>query len=568
MEEEQRMAREVKKKGDYLDLYEIRNALAQGKSIFDLKLRVTYYARVSTDKDEQLHSLKAQIDYYTEFIKANPNWVFVPGYIDEGISGTSVTKRESFMQMMDDAELRKFDFVITKEISRFSRNTVDSIQYTQKLLSYGIGVFFQSDNINTLLPDSELRLTIMSSIAQDEVRKLSERVKFGFKRAIEKGVVLGNDRLWGYRKDHGRLVIVEEEAVIVRKIFEMYATEGVGIRAVVKWLDDHGYKNSNGNPFSFSTIRKILINPKYKGYYCGGKTHKTDYKLKDIKQMDESEWVMYKDETGEVVPAIVSEDLWEKANRILARRSAKMKSDNPTSYQNKYVYSGKIICMEHNVPYYHARYHYKTGDKEVWQCRQYAAKGRAGCHSPTVYTTELDEIMRQVADLLIENKTEIIQKMMRVYCKIGEKSTLKADIAKLEVDLKTVLQRKDKILDLNINGRLSDEEFQERNRKFNDEADELRKRIANLRDQQIKSEDIADSIEALREIITKELDFSNGMDQDLVDRLVDRIEVHRTNEENSLLLKVYLKVLEDDGQLPFHVKRARQETSVCYTPSI
>ena len=567
MEGEQRMAREVKKKGDYLDLYEIRNALAQGKSIFDLKLRVTYYARVSTDKDEQLHSLKAQIDYYTEFIKANPNWVFVPGYIDEGISGTSVTKRESFMQMMDDAELRKFDFVITKEISRFSRNTVDSIQYTQKLLSYGIGVFFQSDNINTLLPDSELRLTIMSSIAQDEVRKLSERVKFGFKRAIEKGVVLGNDRLWGYRKDHGRLVIVEEEAVIVRKIFEMYATEGVGIRAVVKWLDDHGYKNSNGNPFSFSTIRKILINPKYKGYYCGGKTHKTDYKLKDIKQMDESEWVMYKDETGEVVPAIVSEDLWEKANRILARRSAKMKSDNPTSYQNKYVYSGKIICMEHNAPYYHARYHYKTGDKEVWQCREYSAKGRAGCHSPTVYTTELDEIMRQVADLLIENKTEIIQKMMRVYCKIGEKSTLKADIAKLEVDLKTVLQRKDKILDLNINGRLSDEEFQERNRKFNDEADELRKRIANLRDQQIKSEDIADSIEALREIITKELDFSNGMDQDLVDRLVDRIEVHRTNEENSLLLKVYLKVLEDDGQLPFHVKRARQETSVCYTPS-
>lgn len=561
------MAREVKKKGDYLDLYEIRNALAQGKSIFDLKLRVTYYARVSTDKDEQLHSLKAQIDYYTEFIKSNPNWVFVPGYIDEGISGTSVTKRESFMQMMDDAELRKFDFVITKEISRFSRNTVDSIQYTQKLLSYGIGVFFQSDNINTLLPDSELRLTIMSSIAQDEVRKLSERVKFGFKRAIEKGVVLGNDRLWGYRKDHGRLVIVEEEAVIVRKIFEMYATEGVGIRAVVKWLDDHGYKNSNGNPFSFSTIRKILINPKYKGYYCGGKTHKTDYKLKDIKQMDESEWVMYKDETGEVVPAIVSEDLWEKANRILARRSAKMKSDNPTSYQNKYKYSGKIICMEHNAPYYHARYHYKTGDKEVWQCREYTSKGRAGCHSPTVYTTELDEIMRQVADLLIENKAEIIQKMMRVYCKIGEKSTLKADIAKLEVDLKAVLQRKDKILDLNINGRLSDEEFQERNRKFNDEADELRKRIANLRDQQIKSEDIADSIEALREIITKELDFSNGMDQDLVDRLVDRIEVHRTNEENSLLLKVYLKVLEDDGQLPFHVKRARQETSVCYTPS-
>ena len=144
------MLRNADSKAEFMDLYEIRNALAQGKSIFDLALRVTYYARVSTDKDEQIHSLKAQIDYYTDFIKANPNWTFVPGYIDEGISGTSVAKRESFMQMMDDAQLRKFDFIITKEISRFSRNTVDSIQYTQKLLSYGIGVFFQSDNINTL----------------------------------------------------------------------------------------------------------------------------------------------------------------------------------------------------------------------------------------------------------------------------------------------------------------------------------------------------------------------------------------------------------------------------------
>lgn len=561
------MGRDVIKKAEYLDLYEIRNALAQGKSIFDLALRVTYYARVSTDKDEQLHSLKAQIDYYTEFIQANPNWTFVPGYIDEGISGTSVAKRESFMQMMDDAQLRKFDFIVTKEISRFSRNTVDSIQYTQKLLSYGIGVFFQSDNINTLLPDSELRLTIMSSIAQDEIRKLSERVKFGFKRAIEKGVVLGNDKLWGYRKDNGKLVIVEEEAVIVRKIFEMYATDGVGIRAIAKWLDEQGYKNSKGNPFSFSTIRKIISNPKYKGYYCGGKTHKTDYKLKEIKQLDESEWVMYKDETGMVVPAIVSEGIWDKANHILSRRSAKMISDNPTSYQNKYKYSGKLVCMEHHAPYYRACYHYKSGDKEVWQCREFSAKGKAGCQSPTVYTTELDEIMRQVTDLLIENKAEIVQKMMRVYCKIGEKSSIKTDISKLETDIKTILQRKDKILDLNISGKLSDEEFQERNRRYNDEVDKLRIRIADLREQQTKTENMVDSIEALREVITRELDFSSGMDQSLIDRLVDRIEVYKTEEKQKLLLKVFLKVLENDCKLPFYVKRSRKETLVCYTPS-
>ena len=178
-----------------MDLYDIRTALNAGKSIYDLPLRVTYYARVSTDKDEQLHSLAAQVRYYTEYIQRNPRWVFVEGYVDEGISGTTVGKRENFLRMVQDAEAGHFDFILTKEISRFSRNTLDSIKYTQDLLRYGVGVLFESDNINTLMPDAELRLTLMSSIAQDEVRKISERVKFGFKRAIENGVVLGNNKM-------------------------------------------------------------------------------------------------------------------------------------------------------------------------------------------------------------------------------------------------------------------------------------------------------------------------------------------------------------------------------------
>ena len=170
-----------------MDLYTVRNELSRGKSIFELPLRATFYARVSTGTDEQAHSLQNQNSYYAEFIGSNPNWTCVEGYIDEALSGTSVSKREAFLRMIEDAKLGKFDFIITKEISRFSRNTLDSIQYTQELLGSGVGVLFQSDNINTLMPDAELRLTIMSSIAQDEVRKISERVRFGFKRAIDKG---------------------------------------------------------------------------------------------------------------------------------------------------------------------------------------------------------------------------------------------------------------------------------------------------------------------------------------------------------------------------------------------
>jgi DNA invertase Pin-like site-specific DNA recombinase len=141
------------------------------KSIYEIPLRVTFYARVSSDKEEQLNSLENQISYYKNFISTNRNWKFVDGYIDEGLSGISTRKRENFHNMINDARDGKFDLIITKEITRFARNTLDSIQFTRELLSYGVGVFFQNDNINTLDEDSELRLTIMSGIAQDELRK-------------------------------------------------------------------------------------------------------------------------------------------------------------------------------------------------------------------------------------------------------------------------------------------------------------------------------------------------------------------------------------------------------------
>ena len=179
-----------------MDIHTVRQQL-RTKTIYDLPLRVTFYARVSSESDEQLNSLGNQITYYEELIRKNSNWTYVDGYIDEGLSAATTKKRENFHRMIEDGKLGRFDFVITKEITRFARNTLDSIQYTRELLNAGVGVFFQNDNINTLDEDSELRLTIMSSIAQDELRKLSSRVKFGHQQAIKEGVVLGNNRIFG-----------------------------------------------------------------------------------------------------------------------------------------------------------------------------------------------------------------------------------------------------------------------------------------------------------------------------------------------------------------------------------
>ena len=206
-----------------MNIYNARQFL-RTKSIYDLELRVVYYARVSTDKEEQKNSIVNQRDYFEEFIRSNSNWKFVGGYIDDGISGIHAEKREEFQRMISDAMRGKFDLIITKEISRFARNTLDSIQYTRQLLSYGVCVWFRNDNINTIDDDSEFRLTIMAGVAQDEIRKLSSRVKFGHAQAIKNGVVLGNSRLYGYNKEHGRLTINEKEAPMVRLIFEKYAT--------------------------------------------------------------------------------------------------------------------------------------------------------------------------------------------------------------------------------------------------------------------------------------------------------------------------------------------------------
>lgn len=542
-----------------MDLYEMKQALNTGKTIYDLPLRVTYYARVSTDKDEQLHSLSAQVQYYSQYIQSCPNWSFLEGYIDEGISGTSVNKRENFLRMIDDAKAGKFDFIVTKEISRFSRNTLDSIQFTQELLRCGVGVLFQSDNINTLLPDSELRLTIMASIAQDEVRKISERVKFGFKRAIEKGTVLGNNRIWGYQKQNGRLVIDEEEAQVVRLIFELYANQRMGIRAISGYLAERGYENSRGNTFSFSTIRGILSNPKYKGFYCGRKSSKIDYKLNTIKTFGPEQWVMYKDE--EAVPPIVSEELWEKANAILAKRSAKQSAPDKSSYQNKYPYSGKILCGIHREPYYRSVYRYPSGDKEVWQCREYAQKGRDGCTSPMIYTSELDDMMRRALEERAIPKEEIVRELLGIYASMGEGEKAAAGAASCRSKLEDVMRRKDRLLDLNMDGRISDEEFSLRNRRFNEELEVLRRQLDELEQEKEKTKQLLQSVETLRPVILRELSFEHGFSEGVMDALLDHLEVNGTGDKKVIGATVYLKGASEPQR--YTIQRIRGNASVC-----
>lgn len=547
-----------------MNVLRIRSEMRSGKSIFDLPLRVTFYARVSTDKDEQLNSLENQVQYYTELIRTKPNWTYVEGYVDEGISGTSTKKRDSFNRMIADAKAGRFDFIITKEISRFSRSTLDSIQYTQELLEHDVGVFFQNDNINTLDSDSEFRLVVMAGVAQDEVRKLSDRLKFGFRQAIKNGHVLGNDKLWGYDKKDCVLTINEEEARIVRRIFALYANQQIGIRRISQQLYDEGFTSRKGNAFNVLTIRHILCNPKYKGWYCANKSQTVDYRSKRKAFLDESEWVMYPDPS---VPAIVSEELWDRANALYKRRSQQMMShQSAAQFHNRYPYSGKIICEEHGTSFHRQVLKSAKGEKEVWQCRVYRNRGRAACSAPQLRTTELDQIMAQIFDQLAQNKQAIVDAVMKVIQAVPDEHDYTRDTLRIEENLSSLHAKKDRLLEMSMAEAITIEEFKRRNDGFNEQIKNLEQQMEVLQMEEQKSKHSVEQLEQIRTALEQELSFVKGISSELVTTILDHIVVKKGSTKEELHLDIHLKfgdpygVVFDRGNSSFCFNRPRSTT--------
>ena len=547
-----------------MDVRKIRNELRMGRSIYDLPLRVTFYARVSTDMDAQLNSLENQVQYYTELIQSKPNWTFVPGYIDEGISGGTTKKREDFNRMIRDARNGLFDFIITKEISRFSRSTLDSIQYTQELLDYNVGVLFQNDNINTLDTDSEFRLVVMAGVAQDEIRKLSERIKFGHRQAIKYGRVLGNDKLYGYDKKDCVLTVNEEEAEIVRTVFDLYANHGLGTRKISQKLLELGYTSREGNAFNVLTIRHMLENPKYKGWYCGNKTQSLDYRTKKKAFLDESEWVMYPDPT---IPAIVPEELWDRANAIYRERRDQMKEHaSGASYHNRYPYSGKIICEEHGTTFHRRVLNKKSGDEEVWQCKVYRTGGREACSAPQLRSAELDSILAEIFTRMVKDQNIIIDSLLAVLQSVPQEVDYSKAAARVEDEMAALNAKKDRLLELNLDGAISNTEFKTRNDGFNHQLQTLEAQLATIRAEERRQKESALDTEQIRRVLEKELSFENGINSNLVSTILDRVIVKRESTKQEIHLDIFLKLgtqfeaVYGPKKLPACINRARSTT--------
>ena len=521
-----------------MDVHTIRQTL-RTKPIYDIPLRVTFYARVSSESDEQINSLGNQVAYYEELIRRNSAWEYVKGYVDEGLSAATTKNREDFHRMVEDGKAGAFDLIITKEITRFARNTLDSILYTRELLGSGVGVFFQNDNINTFDEDSELRLTIMSGIAQDELRKLSSRVKFGHAQAIKNSVVLGNSRIFGYVKDGGRLVIDETEAPMVRELFELYATGEYSMKQIETIFWDKGYRNHNGKKIAHTTMSNLIANPKYKGYYVGNKVKVIDLFTKKQKFLPPEEWVMFKDETGEIVPAIVSEELWDNANAVLKKRSEDVKGrQGICNHAN--LLTGKLYCTHCGAAYYRRESVDRQGNKNSkWVCSGKIKNGADSCPSFPIYEEELKPLLFQVFSETEADAEALVEEYIEMYKSLGNSEDTVRQIEALRQQIDLARKKKGKLLGYNASGQLSDRDFLSMNKDCDREIGEAERQIYDLEQQQLSKEDFRKQIDTIRRVLDEaRRDAAQGLiRKEFVDKYIDKIFAN-PEEDGSLRLQI------------------------------
>lgn len=515
-----------------MNILKARNEMMLGKTIYDMNLRVADYGRVSTDKEDQLNSLENQVKYFDDFIGNVKNWTHVRSYVDEGISGTQVYKREQFLQMIEDARLGKIDLILTKEVSRFARNTVDSIKFTQDLLGYGVAVLFISDNINTINPDSEFRLAIMASMAQDEVRKLSERVKFGIKRSLKDGKLVGG-KPYGYIKKNGIMYIDEKKSIVVKKIFELYATGAYGLRRIGEILASEGYYTNRGKVFSDTTLKKMIKNKKYKGFYTGNMSQIIDYKTHKKVPNPESEWIQYKE--VEKVPPIVSDDLWEKANKILEVRNNHWAKTvlNKEFYLNNKTYTSKIFCKEHNTTFIRtASCKYK--ENPIWQCNEYLRHGIKGCETPRLYEKHLDYIFEKLLSRFIENKEQTLDDILQDYITLIKECNSSTDVEKMKERLKEQETYKERLLDMVLQKMISDTDFQTKNNKINEEITSLKTKILKLESNMENPSYYKNIVNNIKKNLSTKIDLKNNLYK-YFDIFVDKVFVSKVNNNRKHL---------------------------------
>lgn len=410
------------------------------------KLRAAAYCRVSTDRAEQSGSLMSQRLFFDDYIRKSDLMTLVGVFYDEGTSGTTTLHRHGFNEMISLAVSGEIDIILTKEVSRFARNTVDTLNITRMLRNHGVGVIFINDNIDTRDSDGELRLSIMATIAQEESRKISERVKWGQQRKMEQGVVFGRKCL-GYDLKDGKLSISAESAAVVKRIFTEYTILGKGADSIADRLNAEKIQSVNGGKWSGAFIRKVLRNEKYAGDLEQKKTCTPDF-LTHKKKSNNSDRIYIRNHHD----PIISRELWEQTQAELKRRAP----IDTSRHSDRYAYSGKVYCGVCNSVMVSRVKHLKNG--ETYQALRCSGKiGGKKCDNQTLNVVALKVCVKHILDSIPIDREKVINAVVNGLAH----STDKPDIAAVKRQIEALNVKKRKAVDLMLDGLITSQELTE-----------------------------------------------------------------------------------------------------------
>lgn len=516
------------------------------KSSNNKLIRACAYCRVSTDSEDQKTSYDSQRIHYKNYIEENPNYEFVGIYADEGITGTQTKKREQFNQMMSDALNGKIDLIIAKSISRFARNTVDTLNCVRTLREHDVDVYFEKENIHTLGLSNELFLTLYSAFAQAESESISENVKAGVRMKMKRGELVGKYAPFGYLydKELNKLVIDESKKDIIIYIFEEYS-KGIGFRTITLNLNELGIPSPTGRKWCHASVRRVITNEKYVGDLRSGKYY-SDNVISHKRKVNYGEKEQYF--TSNHHEAIISRELWNKCQEILEKRSKIVKLDgNRDKFSRKYPFSSKIYCGICGERFIRRSYKIRSNNKEVayWICRSY--RNKIECSNLLHYKQEeLEDIFIKVYNKLTLNKDTYINSFIKKVNDTLLDNTDYKNSNKIKEEISRLQNRLSNLIDLKLDNKIPKEILESKELEITAQINELENKLISNQDLELTRKQKLEQVGNIVKIL-KEYPGLTKFNEDIFNNLVDRIiigEVLDNGEEDLYRIKFILKTGE------------------------
>ena len=484
------------------------------------KEKVTYYARVSTENDEQEDSYERQREHFEEKIMANPKWEYVPGYADWGVTGTKAEARKNFMRMIEDCRAGKINRILVKSISRFARNTVDTLMYIRELREMGISVFFETQNIDTMSASGDVLITILAAMAEQESRTMSTNIKWAYQKRFKDGQVLINPATLGYKKDGDEYEIVEEEAEIIRMVFRNYLA-GDSVRQIADALNAEGYMTRKGNGFKPNSILNILANEKYTGNAILGKTFKPDV-LSKHRVKNEGQAPSYYVENSH--PAIISQELFDMVQAEKERRK-NLRSTAKTGrgkYSRKYVLSGLLVCTNCGAKFRRNGRTVASGEFiPTWVCITHQ-KDHQACRMRPLKEKDIYAAYERAVKRLLGETDDLME--------IVKQATLESMNIEKPEDIEEIrsalMQARKAVLDLfkaKRDGDVSMEEYEAKYAEYSQQIAELEEREKNVHAHNLQCQLAQKRLQEAYELIDDAK--ANCTDKDVMRKLLDAIKV-------------------------------------------